>query len=131
MIRFYYRIYVLKINEQSIENEIGQFKLEYEIREAYFISNKTYCLILNNGETIIKTKGVINNSLTVEHFKDMYWNNKNITATKFNSITNYQKASVVIEKKNVVLNYDSYTKREKTYNNEGIWIDTKPLNYYN
>ena len=119
------------LNNNWIGDNIGQFKLEYEIREAYFISNKTYCLILNNGETIIKTKGVINNSLTVEHFKDMYWNNKNITATKFNSITNYQKASVVIEKKNVVLNYDSYTKREKTYNNEGIWIDTKPLNYYN
>ena len=61
----------------------------------------------------------------------MYLDKSNVTATKFNSITNYQKASVVIEKKNVVLNYDSYTKREKTYNNEGIWIDTKPLNYYN
>ena len=82
-------------------------------------------------DTIIKTKGIINKSLTVEHFKDMYWNNSNITATKFNTITNYQKSSVIIEKKDVVLNYDSYTKREKTYNNDGIWIDTKPLNYYN
>lgn len=119
------------LNNNWIGDNIGQFKLEYEIREAYFISNKTYCLILKNGETIIKTKGIINKSMTVEHFKEMYWNNKNITATKFNSVTNYQKASVVIEKKIVVLNYDSYTKREKTYNNEGIWIDTKPLNYYN
>ena len=118
-------------NNNWIGDNIGQFKLEYEIREAYFISNKTYCLILNNGETIIKTKGIINKSLTVEHFKDMYWNNSNITATKFNTITNYQKSSVIIEKKDVVLNYDSYTKREKTYNNDGIWIDTKPLNYYN
>ena len=61
----------------------------------------------------------------------MYWNNSNVTATKFNTVRNYQKASVIIEKKDVVLNFDSYTKREKIYNNEDIWIDTKPLNYNN
>lgn len=46
----------------------------------------------------------------------MYLNNTNVTATKFNTVTNYEKASVLIEKKEVVLNYDSYTKREKIYN---------------
>ena len=61
----------------------------------------------------------------------MYLDKSNVTATKFNSISNYQKASVVIEKKDVVLNYDAYTKREKIYNNKDIWIDTKPLNYNN
>lgn len=118
-------------NNNWIGDNIGQFKLEYNIKEAYFISNKTYCLVLYNGDTIIKTKGVINNSITLEDFKSMYFHNKNITATKFNTVTNYEKASVLIEKKDVILNYDSYTKREKVYNNEGIWIDTKPLNYNN
>ena len=112
-----------------IGDNIGQFKIEYYIKEAYFISNKTYCLILNNDKIIIKTKGIIKNSITVEDFKNMYWNNSNVTANKFNTVKNYQKASVIIEKKDVVLNYDSYTKREKIYNNEDIWIDTKPLNY--
>ena len=119
------------LNVNWIGDNIGQFKLEYLIREAYFISNKTYCLILENGDNIIKTKGVINNSLSVEDFKTMYLDKSNVTATKFNSISNYQKASVVIEKKDVVLNYDAYTKREKIYNNKDIWIDTKPLNYNN
>ena len=119
------------LNPNWLDNNIGQFKVEYDVKEAYFISNKTYCLILNNGETIIKTKGVINNSLTVEHFKSMYFDNENVLATKINTKKDYQKASVVIEKKNVVINYDSYTKREKVYNNEGIWIDTKTLNYNN
>ena len=114
-----------------IGDNIGQFKIEYYIKEAYFISNKTYCLILNNGDIIIKTKGVINNSLTVDQFKTMYWSNLNVTATKFNSVTNYQKASVVIDKKDVVLNFDSYTKREKIYNSNGIWIDTKPIIHNN
>ena len=61
----------------------------------------------------------------------MYWNNSNVTATKLNTVRNYQKASVVIEKKDVVLNFDSYTKREKIYNNEDIWIDTKPIIHNN
>ena len=61
----------------------------------------------------------------------MYLNNKNIVATKFNTKTNYQKASVLIEKKNVIINSDSYTKREKIFNKKGIWIDTKPLIFNN
>ena len=58
----------------------------------------------------------------------MYLNNKNIVATKFNTKTNYQKASVLIEKKNVTLSSASYTKRKKCYSDDNIWIDTKPLN---
>nr|ADO51614.1 dnapol [Moniliophthora roreri] len=113
--------------EKFIGKEIGQFKIEYEIKEAYFISNKTYCLILDDGRTIIKSLGVINNSLNLEDFKSMYWNKSNVVATKFNTITKYDKGSVSIEKKEVTLNYDSYRKREKLYNVQGNWIDTKPL----
>lgn len=60
------------INPKWLGEQLGQFKLEYEIKEAYFISNKTYCLLLNSGETVIKTKGVINKSLTLDDFKSMY-----------------------------------------------------------
>ena len=61
----------------------------------------------------------------------MYYENKNITTNKFNTITNYTNASVLIEKKDVKLNHDSYTKRIKIFNKEGLWVDTKPLNYNN
>ena len=117
-------------NPNWINNKIGFFKLEYDIKEAYFLSNKTYCLILSNGNTIIKAKGVINNSLTVEDFKTMFYENKNIQTKKSNTISNYNKASVLIEKKDIILNYNSYTKREKIYNDKNIWIDTKPLRYF-
>lgn len=108
------------LNKDWLGSEIGKFKLEYEIKEAYFISNKTYCLVLNNGEIVIKTKGVKNSSISIEQFKAMYFDNKNIIATKLNTITNYEKASVLIEEKNVVLNFDSYKKREKVYNKHSI-----------
>jgi hypothetical protein len=114
-------------NPNWISEEIGRFKVEHLIKEAYFISNKTYCLVLLNGNIIIKTKGIINTSLSIEDFKTMYWNKSNVIATKSNTITNYTKGSILIEEKEIVLNYDSYTKREKLYNDEKIWIDTKPL----
>jgi len=114
-------------NPNWISEEIGRFKVEHLIKEAYFISNKTYCLLLLNGNIIIKTKGIINTSLSIEDFKTMYWNKSNVIATKSNTITNYTKGSILIEEKEIVLNYDSYTKREKLYNDEKIWIDTKPL----
>ena len=60
-------------------------------------------------------------------FQINYYNKQNVVATKLNSITNYEKASVLIEKKEVILNFDAYTKREKIYNDQGIWIETKPL----
>ena len=42
----------------------------------------------------------------------MYWNKSNVTAIKSNTIINYTKGSVLIEEKEVVLNYDYYTKRQ-------------------
>ena len=58
----------------------------------------------------------------------MYLDKKNIIAEKFHTVTDYKKASVLIEKKEVILNYDSYTKRKKIYDNNKIWIDTLPIN---
>jgi hypothetical protein len=79
-------------NKELISSEIGKFKLEYEIKEAYFISNKTYCLVLHNKDIIIKIKGVKNNSLSLEDFKSMYRKKKNTIANKTNTTYNYVKA---------------------------------------
>jgi len=73
----------------------GKFKLEYQIKEAYLISNKTYCLLLQNKDVIIKIKVVKNNSWSLEEFKLMYWENKNTIANKTNTTYNYVKASVI------------------------------------
>lgn len=78
---------------------IVNLKLEYLIKEAYSISNKTYCLVLNGEKTVLKTKGVKNKSINLEEFKTMYWNNSNVTCTKINTSTNYEKACVFIDKK--------------------------------
>jgi hypothetical protein len=108
------------IEPQLIGKELGQFKLEYLIKEAYFISNKTYCLVLESNEVIIKTKGALNTKLTLEDFIKMYRDKENIQTFKNNTVTNYEKGSVIIEQKQITLKYDSYNKREKIFNDAGI-----------
>jgi len=120
-------------NTNLIGDELGQFKLEHLIKEAYFISNKTYCLVTEKGDTIIKAKGVSNNAISLEDFKTMYWNNKNIQTIKLNTTKYIQKGYVSIDNKEITLNYNSYTKREKIFSHkdETLWINTKPLTYTN
>ena len=76
------------LHETLVGKKIGQFKLEYEIKEAYFISSKTYCLLLKDGSVVIKAKGVNNNSLTIEDFNNMY-RGINVKWVKQDTITNY------------------------------------------
>jgi len=61
----------------------------------------------------------------------MYWNKENVITSKLNTKPNYKKAKVLMEKKDVILKFDSYTKREKIYNKKGIWTNTEPLIYNN
>lgn len=121
----------IRLDPSLVGNELGQFKLEYEIKEGYFISNKTYCLVLKDGSTVIKCKGIRNDSLSLNDFQSMYYESKNIYATKTTAITNLSKGSVIIEDKKILLQHDVYLKRNKVYNKEGLWIDTKPLLYNN
>jgi hypothetical protein len=112
------------LSNDLIGKDLGQFKLEHRIAEGYFISGKTYCIVVYDGfgegfvmlSIVIKTKGLNSNSITLDDFKDMY-NCINIKGIKQNTITNYGKGSVVIGQKDVILNHNSYKKREKIYKN--------------
>ena len=61
----------------------------------------------------------------------MYFNNQNVTAIKNDSKTLFDKGSVIISTKPVNLNQDVYKKREKIFNNKGLWVNTKPLTFNN
>jgi DNA polymerase type B, organellar and viral len=112
-----------------IGSEIGKFKLEHDINEAYFISNKTYCLKLNDDKDtlIIKAKGVNSRSLNIDSFKTLYWKNEKIEVLKRSSFKNYTLGYVNINSNDVWLNFDSYDKRTKIYDSNNIWIDTTPI----
>jgi hypothetical protein len=62
------------IDPNLVGAELGLFKLEHIIKEAYFASNKTYCLVLEDGNIIIKSKGVDDESIDLEGFKKLCYN---------------------------------------------------------
>jgi hypothetical protein len=84
------------LGKKLIGNKLGQFKLKCKVKEGYFLLPKTYCLLLKNNSTIIKAKDVNNNLLSLKDFRDVY-------------------KSIHIKESNVVLNYNTYRKREKIY----------------
>jgi hypothetical protein len=118
---------VTDIKLDNVGEELGKFKLEYLIEEAYFISNKTYVLKTKNGDIISKSKGATNNLLTYKDYINLYLG-KNIN-TKRNEVNkNYSIGSVTINiPKNITLSSDAYKKRVKIFNDKNLWVDTKPL----
>lgn len=117
----------ITLDPKLVGKELGKFKLEYDIKEGYFISNKTYCLLLNNGKTIIKCKGIKNDSLTLDDFKSMYFDYKDVYGLKKSTITQLSKGSVTIENTKLLIQHNVYTKRKKVYDSKNLWVDTKPL----
>lgn len=108
--------------------ELGKLKLEHEIVEGYFISDKTYAFVTTEGKLVKRAKGVDSEYLTLDDYKNMY-NLKSVkNVVKKVSNRDYQKGSVTITtKNNVNLNIEHYNKRTRIFNNNKKWIGTKPL----
>jgi len=121
------------LEDKYIGNGLGQFKFEGKIKKGYFISPKLYCLITDNGETLIKSKGVDSEKLKVEDFllllegKDIKvpsqkfntnWNdfNVNMTNLDINLSPKFLKREFVDSNR-----MSSETKPLKIENNEIIW----------
>ena len=116
----------VKLGDVFVGNEIGKLKLEHEIKEGYFISNKTYCFIDSKDKTTIRTKGFNNKSLSYEDFEKLY-KGIDIEAIRTESIRNFTEGYVnILVDRKIVMSANSYTKRDKVYK-DGLWYDTKPL----
>jgi len=112
----------------KIGDKLGQLKLEYLLEEAYFISNKTYILLTTNGEKIIKAKGISAESLSLSDFKTMYLKKQSIIGEKLSSYINHTKGYVLLQTKEITIDWDSFKKREKIFDSKlNLWIDTRPL----
>lgn len=113
---------VTNIKLDANQLELGKLKLEHEVKEAYFISNKTYCLINTKGELIKKAKGVNKNKFTLQDYKDMYYKNQSITTIRKDFVRgklwNWTKVNDV----EVTINPDSYSKRIKIFDKNNLWV---------
>jgi hypothetical protein len=60
-----------ELPSQLVGNELGQFKLEYKIKECVFIAPKVYGLTLEDGTSIVKIKGSKNRDITLDQLKSL------------------------------------------------------------
>ena len=117
----------IELDKTLVGHEIGKFKLECEISEAYFISNKTYCIKKLDGKVIIKAKGTNSKSINWEDFVKLY-SGSSIESTRNETVKDYSIGSVSINvSKNIVLSANSYNKRVKIFDQNKKWIDTRPI----
>lgn len=118
----------IKLNDNLVGNELGQFKMEYDIVKGYFISSKTYCLVLRNHKNsfVCKSKGIENRLLTVEDYENLY-NGIDIQYNRKCAVRNYEVGSVVLKDGPFKIDHNAYKKRIKVFNSNSKWIDTKPI----
>ena len=97
-------------------SELGKFKLEHEIAEGYFISDKTYAFVTTEGKLVKKAKGVDSDYLTLNDYKKMY-NLKSVNnAVKKIAKRDFRKGSVTLTTKNdIKLNIENYNKRTRVF----------------
>jgi len=115
-----------------LEKNLASLKFEYPISKGYFISNKTYALLLDDGTIIKKGKGFSTDSVSLFEYEQMYLYSQSIEANRISGKINYSLGSVMIDNKKIIIDWNSYIKREKIYDfKTNIWTDTRALYYDN
>lgn len=114
----------IPLHPKMVGPKLGQFKLEYRVLRAYFITSKTYCLVIKKGneeQTIIKIRGVLNNNLNEITFIRLYKHVNIIKGTKISAKRFYDKGYVSLEvKRDININPEVFKKRDKIFNKKGI-----------
>jgi hypothetical protein len=67
-------------------------------------------------------------SLSLSDFKTMYLKKQSIIGERLSSYINYTKGYVLLQTKEIIIDWDSFKKREKNFDSEvNLWLDTRPL----
>lgn len=112
-----------KLPQELVGNKLGQFKLEHEIKHAYFISPKLYAFETIKGEFIIKAKG-IGNKLDYSQFETLI-NNQAIVKAQERWFKDPVNASINL--KNINLHISSLNLKRKQILENGRLSHTIPL----
>jgi hypothetical protein len=62
--------------EKNVGNSLGELSFKGIAKRAYFISPKTYCLVMDNDKVIVKCKGLKTDLLNEDHFKSLLAGNE-------------------------------------------------------
>lgn len=100
--------------DDMVGGELGQLKLECCVQEGYFITSKTYYMKCDDGREVKRAKGVYSELLNKSHYVNLY-EGINIEGERGDTTIDYEKGTVNIGKKKVILRHDAFTKRQKIF----------------
>ena len=111
------------LDDKYVGKELGKLSFKGKIKRAYFISPKTYCLVMDDDKVIIKSKGIKNSLLNEDNFKELLLGKSvNIETSKI--YTTLKKINAGIKHMNVTIKPENIN-RLPIYNN-GIIENTIP-----
>lgn len=116
--------------EELISSSIlGLFKLEDRIVHGYFLAPKSYYYRNEKGMETLKYKGLAKKEITPEWFLSQYADPDRTLQVEVEANFRIEWSSLNIFKKdkNVKVGLTQKPKRLKVYDEEGYWVDTKPV----
>lgn len=115
-------------DEEISSTELGMFKLEDKVKKGIFLAPKSYMLDIDDEKHIIKHKGIGKNLVTDIWFEKVlkdpsYSEQKTI---KSNFRVDYKKIQILSKDIAVRLGLPISNKRVNVYDDNNVWVDTKP-----
>nr|YP_009487206.1 hypothetical protein [Russula abietina]AWB36108.1 hypothetical protein [Russula abietina] len=120
------------IPDYFIDNKIlGKLKLENICEKAIFLAPKLYCLTLENGETVYKTKGLKHEIiLTINDFNQLLYKDKILQKNQEKWYKNLTESKITIVDQIYTMKV-TQNKRQLIYDNYGKIIETKAYKIIN
>jgi len=114
------------LEAKYVGTELGKFSFKGKALRAYFISSKTYCLIMEDGSVIIKSKGLNNKLLNENHFKELL-SGKNVYIDTSKIFTNLKTGSGGLKSMTLTIKPEVNNRRRSTIYGEGLDFDSVPF----
>ena len=115
---------------EYVGNELGQFKLEHVINRAVFLAPKVYGLLTQEGNEIIKVKGISNDLISKLHLQDL----ENLLVQDSSKEFSQEKWFKKCIEGEITVSEVAYTLKVTSNKRQAIYINnvfenTKPYNY--
>nr|YP_010170410.1 DNA polymerase type B [Phanerochaete carnosa]QRZ60392.1 DNA polymerase type B [Phanerochaete carnosa] len=111
-------------------NILGKYKLENIYKEAIFLAPKVYAGITQDGNEVIKIKGLshdtINKDVTFDLLKSLLIKNKSLTFNQTKTFRNIAMGSINLLEQTYNL-IPTENKRELVFDDNNVFISTKPF----
>lgn len=123
----------LKYPFEVSSTELGKILLECFVREGIFLAPKSYSLEVEDDQHIVRYKGPAKDLVDHDWLREQYSDPKRAMGLKTEANFKVRWDTLDICQREVFLNLGLKlnTKRDNVYDQNGLWVDTKPKKVVN